>query len=96
MLWRPATTQVKSLSQGMRGDDVRWLRQSLQRVQGAHSDGPVSDVFDSDLGKLVRDFQRDHRLAVDGIAGVQTQIVLATAVAPPDSPLLYVASTHGS
>src|SRR6185312_8750341 len=99
MLWRPGTAQVKSLSEGMRGDAVRWLRQSLQRVQGTHSDGPVSDVFDADLSKLVRDFQRDHRLSVDGIAGVQTQIVLATALAaiaaPPDSPLLYVANTHG-
>ncbi len=102
MLWRPGTAQqVKALSQGMRGDDVRWLRESLQRVQGPssgvrHSEGPVSDVFDEDLGKLVKDFQRDHRLAVDGIAGVQTQIVLATAIAAPDTPLLYVANTHGS
>jgi general secretion pathway protein A len=95
MLWRPGTSQVKSLSQGMRGDDVRWLRQSLQRVEGEHSDGPVSDVFDENLSKLVRDFQRQHRLTVDGIAGVQTQIVLASAVAPPDSPFLYLADTHG-
>jgi len=99
MLWRPGTAQVKALSEGMRGDAVRWLRQSLQRVQGTHTDGPVSEVFDADLSKLVRDFQRDHRLAVDGIAGVQTQIVLATALAataaPQDSPLLYVANTHG-
>jgi len=95
MLWRPGTSQVKSLSQGMRGDDVRWLRQSLQRVEGEHSDGPVSDVFDENLSKLVRDFQRQHRLTVDGIAGVQTQIVLASAVAPPDSPSLYLADTHG-
>jgi general secretion pathway protein A len=96
MLWRPGTSQVKSLSQGMRGDDVRWLRQSLQRVEGEHSDEPVSDVFDADLTKLVRDFQRQHRLTVDGIAGVQTQIVLASAVAPPDSPFLYLADAHGS
>ena len=95
MLWRPGTSQVKSLSQGMRGDDVRWLRQSLQRVEGASSDGPVSDVFDADLTKLVRDFQRQHRLTVDGIAGVQTQIVLASAVAPADSPFLYLADAHG-
>jgi general secretion pathway protein A len=95
MLWRPGTSQVKSLSQGMRGDDVRWLRQSLQRVEGERSDGPVSDVFDADLSKLVRDFQRQHRLTVDGIAGVQTQIVLASAVAPPDSPFLYLADAHG-
>ena len=95
MLWRPGTSQVKSMAQGMRGDDVRWLRQSLQRVEGEHSDGPVSDVFDADLSRLVRDFQRQHRLTVDGIAGVQTQIVLASAVAPPDSPFLYLADAHG-
>ncbi|HEY6484193.1 MAG TPA: AAA family ATPase [Steroidobacteraceae bacterium] len=96
MLWRPATSQVKALSPGMRGDDVRWLRESLQRVAGTPADGPVSDVFDADLTRLVREFQRRHRLAVDGIAGVQTQIVLASAVAPPGSPLLYLADTHGS
>ena len=96
MLWRPGTSAVKALSQGMRGDDVRWLRQSLQRLEGVRSDGPVSDVFDADLSKLVRDFQRQHRLAVDGIAGVQTQIVLASAVAPPGTPSLYLADAHGS
>jgi general secretion pathway protein A len=95
MLWRPGTSQVKSLSPGMHGADVRWLRESLQHVRGEHSDGPVSDVFDTDLANLVRDFQRQHRLTVDGIAGVQTQIALASAVAGSDAPLLYVADTHG-
>ncbi len=95
MLWRPGTSQVKSLSPGMHGPDVRWLRDSLQHVRGQQSDGPVSDVFDTDLANLVRDFQRQHRLAVDGIAGVQTQIALASAVAGSDAPLLYVADTHG-
>jgi general secretion pathway protein A len=95
MLWRPGTSQVKSLSPGMHGADVRWLRESLQHVRGEHSDGPVSDVFDPDLANLVRDFQRQHRLTVDGIAGVQTQIALASAVAGSDAPLLYVADIHG-
>ena len=95
MLWRPGTSQVKALSPGMHGADVRWLRESLQHVRGEHSDGPVSDVFDAELGDLVRDFQRQHRLTVDGIAGVQTQIALASAVAGTDAPLLYVADTHG-
>jgi general secretion pathway protein A len=94
MLWRPGTSQVKSLSPGMHGPDVRWLRDSLQQVRGEHGDGPVSDVFDTDLANLVRDFQREHRLTVDGIAGVQTQIALASAVAGSDAPLLYVADTH--
>jgi general secretion pathway protein A len=95
MLWRPGTSQVKSLVPGMRGPDVRWLRQSLQHAQGQHGDGPVSDVFDAELTNLVRDFQRQHRLTVDGIAGVQTQIALASAVSGPDAPLLYAADTHG-
>jgi murein L,D-transpeptidase YcbB/YkuD len=60
-------------------------------VQG---DAPVSDVFDDELAAEVREFQRLHQLAVDGIAGVQTQIALASAVAGSDSPLLSVADTH--
>jgi general secretion pathway protein A len=95
LLWRPGTAQVKPLSFGMRGDDVRWLRSSLQRVRGVRPAEPVSDVFDAELSTLVREFQRRNRLAVDGIAGVQTQIVLASAVAEPDSPLLRSDPTHG-
>jgi general secretion pathway protein A len=94
MLWRPASSPVKALSSGMRGPQVRWLRQSLQRLHGSQGDAAVSDVFDSELATEVREFQRMHQLAVDGIAGVQTQIALASAVAGADVPLLSVADTH--
>ena len=94
MLWRPVSSPVKALTSGMRGPQVRWLRQSLQRVRGEQSDAPVSDVFDAELAGEVREFQRLHQLAVDGIAGVQTQIALAGAVAGADAPLLSAADTH--
>jgi general secretion pathway protein A len=94
MLWQPATSPVKALSAGMRGADVRWLRQSLEQLAHQHPGGEVSDVFDAELAGLVRDFQRQHQLSVDGIAGVQTQIALAAAVAGPKVPLL-LADTHG-
>jgi len=94
MLWRPGSSPVKALSAGMRGAQVRWLRQSLQRLHGAASDAAASDVFDADLAALVRDFQRQHQLTVDGIAGVQTQIALAGALAGPGAPLLSAADTH--
>jgi len=94
MLWRPGSSPVKALSAGMRGAQVRWLRQSLQRLHGAASDAAASDVFDADLTALVRDFQRQHQLTVDGIAGVQTQIALAGALAGPGAPLLSAADTH--
>jgi general secretion pathway protein A len=96
LLWRPDTGRVKPLSVGMRGDEVRWLRKNLHRWRGEQPPEPVSDVFDAELSELVMDFQRRHRLTVDGIAGVQTQLVLASAVASPDSPLLRTQSTHGS
>jgi general secretion pathway protein A len=95
MLWRPATENVKPLSVGMRGAEVRWLRQSLQRLSGAPPDAPASDVFDAELSRQVMEFQRRNQLAVDGIAGVQTQIVLASAVSGGDSPLLHIDPAHG-
>jgi len=94
MLWRPASSPVKALASGMRGPQVRWLRQSLQRLHGLQGDAAVSDVFDAELATEVREFQRMHQLSVDGIAGVQTQIALASAVAGADVPLLSVADTH--
>ena len=95
MLWRPASSPVKALSAGMRGAEVRWLRQSHQHLAHVDSGTPVSDVFDAQLTGLVRDFQRQHQLSVDGIAGRETQIALASAVAGPDVPLLSAADTHG-
>jgi general secretion pathway protein A len=91
MLWRPEASPVKTLSAGMRGAGVHWLRTSLEKLAGTSGHGPASDVYDASLTALVRRFQRDHRLAVDGIAGVRTQVALAGALATPGSPLLTAA-----
>jgi general secretion pathway protein A len=90
MLWRPGASPVRTLSAGMRGASVRWLRLSLEKLAGVSDPGP-SDVYDASLTSLVRQFQRKHRLTVDGIAGVRTQVVLAGALAGPGSPLLTAA-----
>ena len=95
MLWRPATQSVKPLSVGMRGAEVRWLRESLEHLSGSAPNASASDVFDADLSRQVMEFQRRNQLAVDGIAGVQTQIVLASAVSGSDSPLLRIDPAHG-
>jgi general secretion pathway protein A len=91
VLWRPQVPGARQLSAGMRGTEVRWLRQSLEKVRGvAPTPGPA-DVFDDQLVRLVEDFQREHRLNVDGIAGVQTQIALDTALRDPQTPFLQAA-----
>ena len=90
MLWRPQAAPVQTLSVGMRGAGVRWLRRGLEKLAGVSDDG-ASDQYDAGLARLVRQFQRNHRLTVDGIAGVRTQIALAGALASPGSPLLTAA-----
>ena len=88
VLWRPQIPSQRALSAGMQGDGVRWLRDSLNSVQGKPSAAVTSDFYDEELVRMVEDFQRQHRLHVDGIAGVQTQIVLDTLNNPAGAPLL--------
>ena len=95
VVWKPKTASTKPLSLGMKGDEVRWLRRSLNALQGAASDPERADVYDEELAIAVQNFQRDHRLNVDGIAGIQTQVVLDTALAEPGSPLLLPNAPRG-
>jgi general secretion pathway protein A len=95
LLWRPPLAVVKALTPGMRGADVRWLRDSLRATQGLPAAPPGNDVYDDELTRLVQDFQRQHRLAVDGIAGVQTQIALDTALNATDSPTILAPAAEG-
>jgi len=88
VVWKPKTSRTRLLSLGMRGDEVRWLRRSLNALHGAASDPETDDLYDEALAIAVQNFQREHRLNVDGIAGLQTQVVLDTALAEPGSPLL--------
>jgi general secretion pathway protein A len=88
VLWRPQVDGARALSAGMRGDGVRWLRTQLNTVAGKPGEARASDYYDEDLVKMVEDFQRQHRLNVDGIAGVQTQIVLDSLGGTPGTPVL--------
>ena len=96
LVWKPKTARTRLLSVGMTGDEVRWLRRSLNALQGAASDPEHGDVYDEELAIAVQNFQREHRLNVDGIAGVQTQVMLDTALAEPGSPLLLPNAPRGS
>jgi general secretion pathway protein A len=95
VVWKPKTSRTRLLSLGMRGDEVRWLRRSLNALGGVASDPEHADVYDQELAIAVQNFQREHRLNVDGIAGLQTQVVLDTALADPNSPLLSNALRGG-
>jgi general secretion pathway protein A len=96
VVWKPKTARTRALSVGMQGDEVRWLRRGLNALRGGASDPEHGDIYDQELAIAVQNFQREHRLNVDGIAGVQTQVVLDTALAEPGSPLLLPNAPRGS
>jgi general secretion pathway protein A len=87
VLWRPQVAAPRALSAGMQGDGVRWLRRTLNSVHG-RAGQDASDYYDAELVQMVEDFQRRYRLRVDGIAGVQTQIVLDAVANASGAPLL--------
>jgi len=88
LLWQPGVGGSQPIGLGARSARVRWLRDSLRRVNGLPVDAPGNDRFDTELAAQVEDFQRKHRLVVDGIAGVQTQVALDAATNESSTPLL--------
>ena len=88
LLWRPGTSAVKSFLPGMRDPDVRWLRASLARIQGKPADPMESDLYDEALAGRVRDYQRDRRLPVDGMAGYATQVAINSDLGDGEMPRL--------
>ncbi|MFI4890524.1 MAG: AAA family ATPase [Steroidobacterales bacterium] len=95
VVWRPRTPRPRQLSIGSSGDEVRWLRRSLSALRGSSVDPEQDAVYDKELAAAVQDFQRQHRLNVDGIAGILTQAVLDAALADPQSPSLEPAKSRG-
>jgi len=89
LLWRPPTGGPVSLGLGSRGAAVLWLRESLATIgKRFDSNQPSSPVYDANLEQIVRNFQRAHRLDVDGLAGHQTQIIINSLLAVDGTPRL--------
>lgn len=92
LLWRPPTGVVTALGLGSSGPAVAWLRESLAAIDSRYaSANEASPIFDAELEQIVRSFQRDHRLDVDGLAGQQTQIIINSLLAVDGTPRLSTA-----
>ena len=65
------------LEKGSKGEDVRFLQQKLNEF-GAEI--PVDGSFGNQTDRAVRNFQTDHGLTVDGIAGPNTMAALQRTV----------------
>jgi general secretion pathway protein A len=98
VVWRPQalgqSLGQRALTFGMQGSEIRSLRKSLEALRGGDiaKRTEAEDFFDEELTRYVETFQREHRLTVDGIAGVQTQIVLDSIVNSANTPHLLEGS----
>jgi len=87
LLWRSPINQLV-LGPGATGEEVLWLRQRLAQATGQPVPEPPSAIFDANLGRQLRDFQRDRGLRPDGLAGGHTLILLNNLAPAPGTPLL--------
>jgi peptidoglycan hydrolase-like protein with peptidoglycan-binding domain len=67
---------------------VLWLRSTLARLNGADPPVDPSTVYDPDLVRQVKAYQRERQLDVDGIVGARTQIAMLADLKLPNTPLL--------
>jgi general secretion pathway protein A len=89
LLWRPGDAPARDLVPGVRDDGVRWLRETLGRIRGEEvAPSAASTLYDVQLERRVREYQRERMLTVDGIVGARTQIALLADLDIPGTPLL--------
>lgn len=87
-LWRPPPEVSGTILPGSRGPDVAWLRRQLDRIEGRRGAAPTNVVYDAELQRRVRAFQRAKGLTVDSIVGAHTLLHLVLAAPEPDTPRL--------
>ena len=73
---------------GDRSEDVKWLRDRIQRATGLTSIAPDPSYYDAGLKELVQSFQREQELNADGVAGARTFINLNNLDKQPSVPRL--------
>jgi len=91
-LWRPPTGYAGPIATGQSAAAVPWLRETLARLTGPLPAAADPSVYDKDLAARVREFQRAHGLAADGVAGVETVMRLAAEDAGVHEPHLEAAN----
>jgi general secretion pathway protein A len=93
LVWRPPNGRNDVMRPGMRDPNVLWLRQSLAALGADYRPANLdSELFDEDLEQKLMQFQRSHRLRIDGIAGEQTQILINSLLGPGGTPQLVAQS----
>jgi general secretion pathway protein A len=88
LLWRPPKGGAL-IGPGSSGAGVTWLRERLSLADGEPASRVVGvDHFEDGLKLRLKRFQKSREVAVDGIAGAWTMILLNNLLLPDDTPTL--------
>jgi general secretion pathway protein A len=90
VLWKSPRPDMKLIYPSQSSDNVLWLRQQLNVINGTQETANNPRFFDEPLKKRVIDFQRRNHLFEDGVAGAQTIIYLDNISGSADSPHLKI------
>lgn len=74
ILWQAPKSQVNEIGKSANQAQLQWLENSLAIIN--ESSPRLVSEFDSHLEQKVKEFQRQHGLRADGIAGAQTLVQL--------------------
>ena len=88
VLWRPQSSGPAAAARRHARRRRALAAPGARAALGPARPAADGDYFDAELQQLVENFQRSRRLAVDGVAGLQTQLVLDAALGAPGTPTL--------
>jgi len=87
-LWRPPGGAGGVIGPGSEAEALAWLVDKLDRAEQRRTRTIVPAVYDQNLERRVREFQRRQGLAVDGIVGEMTLLNLFLAAPDANAPTL--------
>ncbi len=90
MLWQPPRSGMVEIAPQQLSSNVLWLRKQLSVATGAVASADQPLFFDESLKTQLIDFQRQHQLTADGVAGARTLIHLDNQTGAVGSPHLEI------
>jgi general secretion pathway protein A len=87
LIWKPPFNTL-NLPLGMQGEEIAWVRQTLNIYEGKSVPSSSTDLFDESLKQRILDFQKAQSLIPDGRIGPETLIRLTIAVDISKVPIL--------
>lgn len=87
LIWKPPFDSLL-LTRGMQGEEVAWVRRTLNAYEGKTEISSPSKLFDEELRERVVLFQRSQSLLPDGRVGPETLLRLSLVMYRTPIPLL--------